>query len=96
MKRGAYLCFALALAVLVVWLAQGGQLVTLTSQVVKETVVDEFGDKVEKPKMVPTFRIGLLEIAGPAMGLTVSTGVLLLWLARRRVRRGSAEAKNPT
>lgn len=95
MRKVALACFVVALGVLVVWLVQGRQLVTLTEQMVKEKVVDEFGDTETKVHWKPTLKIGLMDAAGPAMGGTVSVGAVLLWLARRRDRRRAGQAELP-
>lgn len=92
MRKAAWVCFAIMAVVLGVWLAQGRELVTLTERMVKERVVDEFGDTETKVRWQPTFRIGLMDAAGPAAGGAAAAGALLWWWARRRERRRARAA----
>jgi hypothetical protein len=86
-RKVAVALFVLAVVPLVVWAAQGRHYFTLTEKLVKERVVDEFGDQVEKNRWEPALAIGLLDAAGPAFLALGGTGGLLLFLARRRDRR---------
>lgn len=90
MRAGAYLCFALALAMAGVWVAHGQHMATLTEKLVEKEVVDEeFGDTEIVKVWEETFEIGL-DIAGPGFGGFVALGVGLLFVNRRRRAEGTS------
>ena len=93
MRKVALILFVVAAAGFVVWAVQGRHLVTMTEVLVKERVVDEFGDQIEKVRWEPAFKVGLIDAALPAGAALGGTGVLLLFLARRRDRKKAALAQ---
>lgn len=90
MKIAGAALILISLAVAGLWLAHGGDLATREKVAVKTTVVDDFGDEVEKVEWkAPTdfpvtgFHVGL-DRAGPLGGLLFGGGVALLVFGFRR------------
>jgi hypothetical protein len=80
------LAIAGSLATLLWWAASGAAWFTLQKVLTTQTVVDEFGDKVDKEIWIDKFVPGLLDLAGPIAGALLVVAAIGFWFSRKDLK----------